>query len=389
MTNTLTLDPESTDPESLETPDPTSTSKKAKPSGGLFRAFWRWHFYASFLVIPVLLVLASTGLIYLLRFQIEPLLHADVMKVDIPADTSRLSYDQQAAALLEEYPNGRIAAVLEPDEPDRSTDFSLSTAAPGTPAWEDDTIREVYVNPYTGEVLGSLDPNDTISGWAKNTHKDMMLGTSGQYVKELGACWALGMAISGYYLFFKGRAARARRKVAKAAGAALRHRHATVGLFVGIGLLGLVASGLPWTIWWGTKVQEYATTQGTSMWSSDPGAQSSAPTLDASVPHSHNVAWGQGKSEVPTSRQDEGSTPVGLDEAIAAAGARGLTHPFTVVPPADGKGVYSVMGYAFNDPTSSTVRAPRRRGSVRPAAVRGAACPGLRLTDLIPRVRHE
>jgi uncharacterized iron-regulated membrane protein len=345
MTDIVTVDPENVD----EAPLKTSTKK---PSGGLFRAFWRWHFYASFLVIPVLLVLASTGLLYLLRVQIEPLLHADLMKVDVPADTQRLSYDDQAAALLKEYPDGRIAAVLEPSELNRSTDFSVSTAAPGTPSWEDTTLREVYVNPYTGDVLGSLDPDNTVSGYAKNLHSNFMAGTFGEYVMELGACWAIVMAITGYYLFWKGRVARARRKAARAAGAALRHRHATVGSFVGLGLLALVVSGLPWTVWWGAKVQELATAQGTSLWSMDHGAQSSAPTLDASVPHSHNVPWGEGKSEVPASgEKSSGGTAVGVDAAIAAASARGMAHPMTVVPPADDKGVYSVMGYAFNDPT--------------------------------------
>ncbi|GAB3858979.1 PepSY domain-containing protein [Nocardioides maradonensis] len=319
----------------------------------MFRAFWRWHFYASFLVIPVLLVLASTGLIYLLRFHIEPVLHADLMKVDVPANTSRLSYDAQVAAVLKAYPNGRVAAVLEPSAADLSTDITLSTAATGTPSGEDDTLREVYVNPYTGKVLGELDPNDTLSGWAKNTHKDMMLGTQGQYLMELGACWAIVMALTGYYLYAKGRGARIKRRLSKATGAALRHKHATVGVFVGAGLLALVVSGLPWTIWWGTKVQEYAAGHGTSMWSADPGAQSSAPTLDASVPHSHNVPWGEGKSPVPSSRATAaGARPVGVDAAIKAASLRGLAHPMTVVVPADKTGVYSVMGYAFHDPSA-------------------------------------
>jgi len=346
MTDTVNADP--------ETVDTTRKTSAPKPGGGgLFRAFWRWHFYASFLVIPVLLVLASTGLIYLLRFQIEPLLHADLMKVDVPTTGTRLSYDDQAASVLKEYPDGRIAAVLEPSDADRSTDFSLSTAAPGTPSWEDDTIREVYVNPYTGEVLGELDPNKTVSGYAKQLHSNFMAGDIGAYVMELGACWAIVMAITGYYMYWRGRAARAKRKVARAAGAALRHKHATVGLFVGVGLLGLVASGLPWTIWWGAKAQELATSQGTSFWSEDPGAQSSAPTLDASVPHSHAVPWGEGKSSVPTSSgTTAGSTvnQIGFDDAIATATARGLHHPMTIVPPADEKGVYSVIGYAFNQP---------------------------------------
>ncbi len=57
-------------------PDPRRTPRGA----GLFRAAWRWHFFASFLVVPVLLLLAGTGLIYLFRFQLEPLLHPELAK---------------------------------------------------------------------------------------------------------------------------------------------------------------------------------------------------------------------------------------------------------------------------------------------------------------------
>lgn len=338
MTETQTIDP-----ESVEKPDPVGPSKKS--SGGLFRAYWRWHFYASFLVIPVLLVLAGTGLVYLLRFQIEPVLHADLMKVSAPANTARVSYEDQKEAVFDAYPGAKVTSVLEPSARDRSTDITISTINGET--------REVYVDPYSGKVLGSLNPDTTISGYAKNLHRNFMAGDKGAYVMELGACWAIVMAITGYYMYWRGRAARARRRLAKAKGAMLRHRHATVGLFVGVGLLALVVSGLPWTIWWGDKVQSLATNQGTSMWSEDPGAQSSAPTLDASVPHSHNVPWGQGKSLVPSSPGTSiGARPVGIDTAIAEASRRGLAHPMTVIIPDSNTGVYSVMGYAFNSPSS-------------------------------------
>lgn len=344
-------DPARTDPDPDRKPQPSRTSRAGSR---WFRAFWRWHFYASFLVIPVLLVLASTGLVYLLRFQIEPLLHADLMKVDPPQGASALPYDAQRAAVAEAYPNGRIAAMTEPSGPDRSTDFSVSTAPPGTPSWADDSIVEVYVNPYTGEVMGSLDPDRTVSGIAKNLHKNLLAGDRGGYLMELGACWALVMAITGYYLFWRGRAARARRRAKAVAGAALRHQHATVGALVGVGLLALVVTGLPWTQGWGAKVQELATERGTSLWSSDPGAQSSAPTLDTSMPHSHAVPWGQGKQSLPQSSSPTDTAsgrPITVDAAISAGEAADLQHPMTVALPADETGVYSVMGYAFNDPS--------------------------------------
>ena len=37
----------------------------------LYRTIWRWHFYAALLVMPLVLVLASSGAIYLFKPQID------------------------------------------------------------------------------------------------------------------------------------------------------------------------------------------------------------------------------------------------------------------------------------------------------------------------------
>ena len=68
----------SLDPAPLDPTPPSPDSGRAPSRTGLFRAVWRWHFFASFLVVPVLLLLATTGLIYLFRFQLEPLMHVAV-----------------------------------------------------------------------------------------------------------------------------------------------------------------------------------------------------------------------------------------------------------------------------------------------------------------------
>ena len=66
-------------------PEHAPPTPSRRTAAGWFRAFWRWHFYASLVVVPVLAVLAVTGLVYLLRFEIEPRLHADLMRVEQPA----------------------------------------------------------------------------------------------------------------------------------------------------------------------------------------------------------------------------------------------------------------------------------------------------------------
>jgi uncharacterized iron-regulated membrane protein len=312
------------------------------------------------LVIPVLLVLATTGLIYLFRFQIEPLLNAELMRVTAPANTVQQPYATQQRAVENAYPEATVVSMTEPLDDERSTVFSL-TMPDGSP-------RDVYVNPYGADVLGSLNPDNTLSGIAVRLHGELMAGPKGDYVIELGACWAIVMALTGYYLFFKGRTARLRRKAAGAAGAALRSRHAMVGSVLGIGLLMLLVTGLPWTGFWGAKVQEIATANGSSLWSTDPGAISHPTSrLDESLPHSHahEVPWALGGSGVPGADDAGGDSVANVDTAVAVADQEGLRHPMTVAVPDEGRGVYSVIGYAFDDPSSErTVHVDRFDGEV-------------------------
>jgi len=347
--------------DTLTPPTPARTRPPAKGSG-LFRAIWRWHFFASFLVIPVLLVLSVTGLIYLFRFQLEPLMHPDLMTLDTPAaGLVEQPYSAQLAAVRQTYPDADVVSMAEPREDGKPTIFSVTTA--------EGEGRDVFVDPFGPRVLGSMDPDSTLSGTAIRLHADLMSGVVGDRFLELGACWAIVMALSGYYLFVRGW--RARRRMARAGrkGARLRSRHGVAGAVVGLGLLTLLVSGLPWTGLWGAKVQEIATDRGTSMWSQDHGAASDPlSTLDESLPHSHSVdvPWAQQESEVPQSDPTGHTGSVAnVDTALQVAADEGLRHPMTVTIPADEGGVFSVIGYAFDAPSDErTVHVDQYGGQV-------------------------
>jgi uncharacterized iron-regulated membrane protein len=360
MTDVLAPQRDSADP-----PSRPSRPKRTATSGGWFRAVWRWHFFASFLVVPVLLLLAVTGLIYLFRFQLEPLMHPDLMKVEPPAGAVSQPYLQQLAVVEDAYPGSTAVSLAEPRDADSATIVSITTAA--------GEGRDVYVSPYGPEVLGSLNPDTTLSGTAIRLHGELMAGTWGDYVIELGACWAVVMAITGYYLFVRGWRARRRARTAGRRGAKLRWRHGLVGAVAGVGLLTLLVTGLPWTGFWGAKVQTFATENGTSMWSTDPGAVSDpTSTLDESLPHSHqsDVPWAMGDSKVPSSTPPADGVErsvANVDTAIAIAQLQGLRHPMTVALPAadDTAGVFSVIGYAFDAPSDEkTVHIDRYGGEV-------------------------
>lgn len=54
-----------------------------------------------------------------------------------------------------------------------------------------------------------------------------------------------------------------------------------------------------------------------------------------------------------------------LDTAVAVGEREGLTHPMTVILPSEQTGVFSTIGYAFNEPTAErTVHVDRFGGTV-------------------------
>jgi len=370
------------DPSVDETPEPTTDSGRnrstgstgaTRKGGGLFRAFWRWHFYASILVVPIMVMLALTGLIYLLRWQIDPMMHPGLLTVSVPAHGAPLPLATQEAAVTAAYPDTTITAVQQSAE-DRATYFTIAVG--------DKERRNVYVDPYTGKVLGSIAPQDLLSNIAVKIHgnivfgkvqqiplfhdpivgKDLVLGDIGDRIIELAACWAIVMTLTGYYLFLRGRGARLKRVAAGARAAALRNRHGVIGAVLGVGILMLVTSGLPWTGLWGGKVQDWAGGHGLSLWGDDPGAKS---TLGAKLArigsNSAPAPWAEGAAPMPANMPGMdhsgaagaiGTGPdgeVSIDQAAAAARADGLPEPYYITYPDKKDGVYSVLADQWHD----------------------------------------
>ena len=50
---------------------------------GAYRAVWRWHFYAGVFVMPVLMLLALTGGLYLFKDEIDGLVYRDMIRVPV------------------------------------------------------------------------------------------------------------------------------------------------------------------------------------------------------------------------------------------------------------------------------------------------------------------
>jgi uncharacterized iron-regulated membrane protein len=326
----------------------------------LFSSFWRWHFYASIVVIPILAMLSITGLTWMFRYEIQAAIHPGV--VSGFSHENPKTIDEQAKSVLASYPDATILSVTEPWD-DRATQFVIS---------QEDLTTQVFVNPETATVTGAIDPSTEIQDFAIRLHGDLTVGRWGDAVIELVACWAIVMALTGYYMYLKRRKARnqasktekSEKKSNIFSAARLRAKHGFTGAVAGVGILFLVVSGLPWTGFWGETFQNIATNQGQSFWGEDPGAESTLGTaLENASGESAPAPWALGESDLPESTGvDEGKT-ISIDYLANTAENAGLPRPYLIVFPEGETGVYSVIADqwmvkgnpAFSDVTQEAV----------------------------------
>jgi uncharacterized iron-regulated membrane protein len=279
----------------------------------LYRTIWRWHFYAGLFVVPMVLVLALTGSIYLFKPQLDRWEERDFRGL---AAAGAVSPNTQAEAALAAVPGASLYAYRLPEHPGDAAMIHL-----GLP--EGGGMLDVFVSPQ-GRVLGSLRPDGRLSETIKRLHGSLMIGELGDWLVELAASWAIVMIATGRYLWWpRGRGLagvvwprlRAGRRVL------WRDLHAVTGFWVSGLALVLLLTGLPWAGVWGSAFAaaraELGLVSGPQNWKT--GAQA------VHAEHDHAAIMHAG----PAQEQDLARLTLYVREAEA----RHLAFPVLVLPP--------------------------------------------------------
>ena len=302
-----------------------------------WRSMWRVHFYSATVAMPILVLLAITGLVIMYTDPIQGLLDGGVTRVT--QGDGETSLDRQLEAVLSEHPDATVSQIATSAGLDRPTVFRVSGIT-------DD--RLVFVDPYTADVLGERSAGWGLVGLANRLHASLnsdsaslplpsLAGLVGdgpalldvpiaEIALEVFAGWGLVLAATGFYLWCPRRARDGQRRpprtvllprAGRRGRARWRDLHAVPGLLLSGVLTLIVVTGMPWSAYWGVN------------WAS--GAQRIAPdtahTAPLSAPEDHRAGHDAAHGD-PGSR-----VAVSLNEVAKVAAAERLLPGYLIVPP--------------------------------------------------------
>jgi len=314
-----------------------------------YLAAWRWHFYAGLFVIPFLLMLAVTGLIMVYFNSVETRFGERLYVAPQGQMTTAVA---QAQAALDAHPGGTVSQYMPPPAADRTALVTVKV---------DDLSMIVAVDPYTNEVLSSVDKDSTWYYFASDIHGTLLIGDLGDRLIEIAAGLAIVMVVTGLYLWWPRDGtglARAFFPRLSARGRALwKELHVSIGFYLSLLLVFFLISGLAWAgIWGGQFVQAWSTFPA-EKWDNVPLSDAT----HASMNHGalKEVPWGLEQTPMPSSGSQAGAagvpqgTVINLTSVEALAREIGFDKQFRINLPEGAEGVYTISADSMDGDTET------------------------------------
>ncbi len=328
----------------------------AADMSNLYRAIWRWHFYAGLFVLPFVIILAVTGAIYLFKDELNDRIYGDLRIVEAQS-SAPLQPSELVARALAAHP-GELRAYAPAAAADRAAQVAI--------VGEDGVRDVVYLNPYTGDVLGSLEDGSSSGSPAmlivRKLHSLEYVGWVGNWIMEAVAGWMVILVATGIYLWLpRGRQVGVVTVKRTKGRPFWRDLHAVTGIFVSGFIVFLAITGLPWSAVWGPNFYDLSYRAGLGMpdgyWSSYPvSTQPVAEAVD-------RAPWIMERQPMPVSGAAEG-VPARLDDVVRTVEERGIHPGYALNVPRTGTGVFTASVYPDNVTQERVIHLDQYSGEV-------------------------
>jgi uncharacterized iron-regulated membrane protein len=309
----------------------------------LYVAVWRWHFVAGLLVLPVLVMMAITGGAYLFQPELDHLAYPKLE--DVPARSAPIAAPSVIIPKIEAALQGRVLVITPPARPDRSERLLVRVSSGET--------LSAFADPYDGHFIGAT-PFGGIMQLVRKVHSLQKFGFWASCIIEIVAGWAIVLVGTGVFLWWprnktKGGVISVRGSPSRRVF--WRDLHAVTGVFAAIVILFLAVTGMPWSMFWGAHVQQWATAA--NLYEPPPPAQvtpdwqmsATMPNMPH-APHGADPAvksqmpWAMETMAMPMSQDTSGMAPIGADRAASIFHGLGLPRSASLSLPDGPKGAY-------------------------------------------------
>ncbi|MFB4391523.1 MULTISPECIES: PepSY-associated TM helix domain-containing protein [unclassified Pseudomonas] len=338
----------------------------SKSSVSFYNLAWRWHFYAGLFVAPFMILLALTGIIYLFKPQLDPLMYRELLVVE--AGHHPQTADTLLGKVRQAYPQGQVSQYLPAPEATRSAQFVVQEAG---------HELNVFLDPYSGKVLGEQDAKRNLQAIARALHGELMVGTVGDRLVELAAGWGIVLVVSGLYLWWpRGRnsAGVLWPRLSSRGRVLWRDLHAVSGFWGSALLLLMLLSGMTWTGLWGKQYADLWNRFPAAMWNDVPKSDQEARVLNEA--HRQTVPWAVENTPMPVSgahaehagHHGMTSTPaapqVSLQQVQDLASARQVEPGYSITLPTSAEGVFTIAVFADDPRNDATLHVDQYTGQV-------------------------
>lgn len=315
----------------------------------LYRAIWRWHFYAGLIVVPFLLVLSLTGIVMLYGNSIETALGKTYT---VPVAEKGMTLEAQAAAAIISINGSTLKMVVRPVEANRATMVVVN-------ANEKDVV--VTIDPNTASILNTTIKDDTWFNWASNIHGTLLIGDTGDHLMEIAAGLGIILVLSGLYLWWPRGETRLSSVLipnfATSGRAFWKELHISTGFWFSLVILGFLVTGLAWSGVWGGKMIQAWSTFPAAKWDNVPLSDKTHAAMNHGA--LKEVPWALEQTPLPLSGSEAGvtglpmGTAVNLDSVAYLAKQIGFTTQFRINVPQDEAGVYTISADSMDGDTAS------------------------------------
>lgn len=314
----------------------------------VYNEAWRWHFIAGLLTLPFLVMMAVTGGAYLFKPELDHLFYRALE--DVPPRAAPFAPPSRIIRSVESSLNGRVIQLTPPAAKDQAVRLFVRGPS-GEPL-------SAFANPYDGEFIGATDYGGVMQ-LVRKIHSLKKFGFWASCLIEITAGWSILMVGTGVFLWWP--RGNTKGGVVTIRGTPQyrvfwRDTHAVTGFFAAAVIFFLAVTGMPWSMFWGDHVQQWATmanlqepappAQVTPEWQMQatmpgmphaPHAEDGILTPEMPTPE---MPWAMEKMDMPRSQDMANARPIGVDQAVAIFGQLGIDPTASISLPDGPKGAY-------------------------------------------------